>query len=305
MKLSVPNPFSILQALVFAAPVALAAAVLVSVIGPQKQERGERLLELAEVDSAEAMRTLFEERGSFWPPQSAVPPFSVKAFPPGLRALEVQTKKQLFLGALLPVVLAENARIRRERERLAFAFAKGWIVPGGRLHRYVAALSARYRIQADPNDPKFQRRLLRRVDEIPPALALAQAANESAWGTSRFAREGNNLFGHWTWDRSRGMRPLRRDAGATHFVRIFPDVRSSVRAYLQNINSGAAYRRLREMRAVMRAAGQPLDPLVLAGGLIKYSERGQAYVRDIRALIRDNNLDALKPGLSLAGGARL
>lgn len=293
MKFSAPNPFSVIQALVFAAPLALAVAVLLAGVGPHKQERGERVLELAHVQSAEAMRVLFEGRGSAWPPQDTVRPLSVKAFPPGLRALEAQTRKRLFFGALLPAVLAENARIRRERGRLEFAFARGWLVPGGRLHRYVTTLSARYGMQGDPNDPRFQRRLLHRVDEVPPALALAQAANESAWGTSRFAREGNNLFGHWTWDRTRGMVPRRRNAGAKHFVRIFPDVRSSVRAYLHNLNAGRAYRRLREMRAVMRAAGQPLDPMVLAGGLLRYSERGQAYVDAIRALMRDNGLEGL------------
>lgn len=304
MKFCVPKPFTVLQALIFAAPVALAGAVTVSVLGPYKQERRERIVELAEVDSVQAMRALFEGRGMEWPPRGPVRPLSVKTFPRGLRVLEVETKKRLFFKALLPAVLAENRRIRRQRHRLRFAFARGWLAPGGSVHRQVTSLSARYGMQGDPNDPRFQRLLLHRVDEIPPALALAQAANESAWGTSRFAREGNNLFGHWTWDRSRGMVPRKRNAGARHLVRIFPDVRSSVRAYLHNINSGAAYRRLREMRAVMRAAGQPLDPVVLAGGLRRYSERGQAYVDAIRALIKSNGLDRLDPRISLAVAAR-
>jgi Bax protein len=299
LKLKPPSLFSLVEALLFSMPVVLAAALMAFIIVPYNEERRERVVELAELDSAKAMRQFFDQRKITWPPDAAVIPLTVKAFPPGLSALAVKTKKRLFFKALLPAVLAENAKIRRQRQRLRSIFALGWLAPDGRRYREVMDLGIYYRVPGDPNDPVFRHRLLLRVDTLPPALALAQAANESAWGTSRFAREGNNLFGHWTWDPAEGMLPRQRDAGATHFVRIFPDIQSAVGAYLHNINSGAAYRKLRRMRAAMRAAGQAPDPLRLAGGLVNYSERGEAYVRAIRTLIRSNGLDALDPGLSL------
>jgi Bax protein len=135
-----------------------------------------------------------------------------------------------------------------------------------------------------------QQRLLRRVDEVPVALALAQAAIESGWGTSRFVHQANNLFGHWTYRHDRGLVPREREAGKTHRVRIFTTLRSSVQAYLHNLNTGRAYRHLRLLRAILRENDQPLDGEHLAAGLLHYSERGQAYVDEVRTLIRSNHL---------------
>ena len=156
-------------------------------------------------------------------------------------------------------------------------------------------LAELYRVNGDLNDPLVRDILLRRVDEVPPALVLAQAANESAWGNSRFAREANNLFGQWTYKQDLGMVPARRDEGARHYVRVFPDLRSSVRAYLRNINIGHAYLDLRRMRARMRAAGQQLDPYRLSDGLLRYSQRGEEYVNEIRTMMSINGLDQLGP----------
>jgi Bax protein len=138
-----------------------------------------------------------------------------------------------------------------------------------------------------------RKKLLGRLDIIPPALALAQAAIESGWGTSRFAREGNSLFGQWTYVNSKGLEPNQRDEGATHFVASFPDLRASVRAYMRNLNTGNAYHEFRTARAATRAAGQPLQASKLAEHLHRYSQRGEDYVSEIRRLINSPSIAAL------------
>ncbi|HOP17854.1 MAG TPA: glucosaminidase domain-containing protein, partial [Gammaproteobacteria bacterium] len=148
-------------------------------------------------------------------------------------------------------------------------------------------LARTYRVEGNPlKDADARATLISRVDSVPASLALAQAANESAWGKSRFAREGNNLFGIWTYDEDKGIVPLRRAPGKKHLVRKFDSIGDSVRYYLHTLNSHPAYASLREIRAGMRANGQALDALMLAGGLTNYSARGEQYVELIRDMIR-------------------
>jgi Bax protein len=131
---------------------------------------------------------------------------------------------------------------------------------------------------------------MRRVDTIPPSLVLAQAANESAWGSSRFAREGNNLFGEWTYKPGTGIIPAGRPAGATYEVRKFSSIYESIRSYMSNLNRNGAYRKLREIREILRDSNQPVTGMSLAQGLAKYSQRGNAYIVEIQAMIRQNKL---------------
>jgi uncharacterized FlgJ-related protein len=133
--------------------------------------------------------------------------------------------------------------------------------------------------------------LLQRVDTLPVSLVLAQAAIESGWGTSRFAREGNNLFGQWCFDPGCGLVPAARRTGARHEVAAYASVNDSIDAYLLNINTHSAYRDLRELRARARAEGREPTGLELATGLRSYSERGELYVQDVRSIIRGNGLD--------------
>jgi len=161
----------------------------------------------------------------------------------------------------------------------------------------MADLLKRYKAGGEITEVDAQMELLRRTDEIPVALVLAQAANESGWGTSRFAREGNSLFGQWTFRKSTsGLVPDSRSQDAAHRVRSFESIRASVRAYLRNLNVGHAYVELRKLRAAMRKRGEPLDPLILATGLKRYSQRGEAYVEEIKALILSNRLQYLVLG---------
>lgn len=288
-----------LSSLAAVAPLLLAAVLALVLVRPYVSDRpAEFPLQPLAVAGAAQLEAVFDGYRYAWPPADPVPPLAIDRFPPDINALPMTRKKALFFRALLPLVEAENARIRDQRRYVEARFAPGPLRPGTRNWNRVARLAELYRVRGDLNDAGVRQILLKRMDEVPAALALAQAANESAWGTSRFAREANNLFGLWTYDKTQGLAPLQRKPGTRHYVRRFADLRSSVRTYLHTLNVGRAYVELRGLRAEMRAADEALDPLRLAGGLRRYSERGMAYVQEIRAVIRLNALEQLGgPGL--------
>ncbi len=210
---------------------------------------------------------------------------------PDFRNFEAGTeRKQAFFSFLLPLVTAENERILADRERLlaiAADDAPGWIA-----RRWVRELARDY--VEDPGEMAYEDLrdvLLRRVDAVPAAMALAQAAKESGWGTSRFARNGNNLFGEWCYTPGCGIVPRARARGRRHEVRAFPSPRQSVRSYIANINTHRGYRELRRERARLRAAGRTVTALALVPHLHAYSERGADYVADIRRMIVSNELE--------------
>ena len=251
--------------------------------------------------SAAALESIFSSEDYSWPPQGTVPPYAIRSLPYGFDTLEPEEKKTVFFRALLPIVLAENLRIWNQRVFLLQQFGHGAIDPQSDAGQELAAIADQYKVNGNLNDPTVRETLLSRVDIVPVALVLAQAAQESAWGTSRFALEGNNLFGMWTWDSNQGSVPVDRPGGANHLVRVYPDVQSSVRDYLLNINVGFAYVDFRNLRAQMRAAGKPLDALALAGALNRYSITGDEYVSNIRAMISGNELSKLgNPSLAAA-----
>lgn len=241
---------------------------------------------VAELDAA------FETLAYPWPPDGEVPAVSVNAFPP-LAEISVDERKALFFRTLLPLVLAENQIMLATRDRVRTIFEQGEVAPDSREARLLETLAERFRVEGDPNSEAFRTEMLRRVDVVPVSMALAQAANESGWGRSRFTREANNLFGVWTWHADRGLKPEQRAADATHFVRIFRDLRASVRNYLYTINVGSAYDSLRRLRLQLRENGDGLSGVRLAAGLEEYSERGEAYVEEIQGMIRSNGLHEL------------
>jgi len=247
--------------------------------------------------NAETLAREFNRFSYTWPPArtGAVPPIEVVRLPGNLDGLVVPAKKSIFFRTLLPIVIVENKRLEATREWMMEQFEKGEIAEGSAEWTRLGAIARRYRVKGDVNDEATRTRLLRRVDTIPVALALAQAAVESGWGTSRFALQGNSLFGEWTFSRkkSAGLRPEDRDEGATHSVRAFPDIRASVRSYMHTLNAGFAYGKLRLMRERMRREGRPLDAVSLAAGLVRYSQRGESYVMEIRRMIKANGLDRL------------
>ena len=135
--------------------------------------------------------------------------------------------------------------------------------------------------------------LSRRVDIIPPSLAIAQAAIESGWGTSRFTTEGNALFGQWSEDKDDSMIPARRDAGRTYAIKRFSTLLGSIKAYMRNLNSHRAYRKFRAARAKSRAAGKEIAGPPLAKLLGSYSQRGPEYVRALTSIIEINQMASL------------
>lgn len=206
------------------------------------------------------------------------------------------SRKEAFFAYLTSYVEAENRRIQDTRSVLQ----PMWEVArrGHSLSMIERAslleIAEEYRLDATQmDDHQLLDELMKRVDVIPTSLVLAQAANESAWGMSRFAREANNIFGQWCFDAGCGLVPARRHSSATHEVRAFDSVQASVNAYFRNLNTNQSYEDMRAMRAQMRAQGRSLDSIVLARGLTRYSERGMAYVTELQDIIRINRLSAL------------
>ncbi len=204
---------------------------------------------------------------------------------------QVDRKKQVFLQMVLPLVLMVNERLMEQRERLTALAAK--LERGQALaaeqQAWLDEMYASYKVEPGDIDT-----LLLRVDVVPPSLALAQAAIESGWGTSRFAREGNALFGQWVWgDDAKGIVPEQRQAGKTHKIRAFETPLEAVAAYIKNLNTHRAYRKLRRMRSDLRDQGAGLNGLTLAGGLEAYSEKGMKYVKLVRNIIAANELRPL------------
>ena len=208
-------------------------------------------------------------------------------------------KKHEFITTLLPYIQTENRRLTALRNKLSGMFSK--LETGAVLttpeQLQISKLANKYRVKGDPLvDITAREEMLRKIDIVPSSLALAQAANESAWGKSRFAQEANNLFGIWTYDQDKGLKPNKREQGKTHLVRIFDDFSESVRYYMYTLNSHPAYKELREIRQQLRASDQIIDGHRLAAGLEKYSAKGQAYIVLIQSLIKQNEWALLDTG---------
>lgn len=217
----------------------------------------------------------------------------IAVFPDFSLFASVDVKKQMFFDFLELYVNEQNAQVRETREQLlAFSNISAEGIPLSENERHeLIRIAQRYSLNwEEMREPELLYELLKRVDTIPAPLALAQAATESAWGTSRFALEGNNIFGQWCFEEGCGIVPSRRRSGATHEVKRFDSVGESISGYFQNINTHDSYRYLRQLRAEMRDANAELDPLLLASGLGRYSARGDHYVDEVQNIILQNDL---------------
>lgn len=225
--------------------------------------------------------------------QAGVPPLIFGSLPNELAEISSSSrKKALFVQTLLPMVLLANREIAEERAellKLAEIIANKQELKNWQIHR-LATLQQRYAITGKPTSQNTLAQLQRRIDQVPAGLALAQAANESAWGTSRFSQQGNNLFGEWTFSPGTGIIPAGRPEGATYEVRRFDTLYDSIRSYLRNLNTHSAYADFRQIRTEARERGEKLSGVALAEGLTRYSTRREAYVLDLQNLIRQNNL---------------
>ncbi|NOY44667.1 MAG: hypothetical protein GXP50_04330 [Deltaproteobacteria bacterium] len=229
--------------------------------------------------------------------EGGVPNVAPAILPPGLDRFPVARRKEVFVRAVVPHVVAANERIRAQRDSLE-AIGRN-LERGGRASEvdllFLLDLARRYRVKVDPTGVRADPRavvdaLLQRVDVVPVPLAVAQAALESAWGTSRFAVEGNSLFGQWVFRAGAGIAPRDRPPGARYAVAAFPGLAEAVDGYLRNLNTLWAYEEFRRLRAQARVEGRRPDPRELAWGLLPYSVRREAYVQEVLDVMRQNRL---------------
>jgi Bax protein len=252
--------------------------------------------------SHQELNSYFSRHGYDWQTLDlGVPLIIVEKFPVDFQELEAgNERKRLFFLALLPMVLLVNDEISEQRttlNELCKRYDLNETLSPLELNN-VADLAKCYKIEHDPlADAQARTLLFNRLDILPPSLVLAQAAQESAYGTSRFARLGNNLFGEMVYDDTRiqGIVPRHNpeDGVPAYRARSFPTLLESLRAYMINLNTHPAYQDLRIRRAELRARGLTIAGRELADGLLAYSERGDAYIRDIKTVIAVNRLSLL------------
>ena len=213
-----------------------------------------------------------------------VKPIYFTKLPKDLKALgDTTKKKELFIQIVLPLILAENQKILEDREKLFKILEKSFNSIGERV--WLNRRFKEYKI-ADSDLAELKTRM----DIIPVSLAIAQAAIESGWGTSRFALEGNALFGQWTWGK-KGIEPKQKDANKKFKILNFQILRASVRAYKNNLNTNNGYKEFREARALLRQNDEKISGLKLAKYLFRYAATGKEYTTSLEKSIKINSLD--------------
>jgi len=236
--------------------------------------------------SAETTINLFEDLGYDLKGVRAgqkVKPIYLTKLPKDLNSLGSTNKKRdLFIKIILPLVLYENEKITEDRNKLFKILGKNFNTAGERV--WLKRRFKEYKV-TDQDLTKLKMRM----DIIPVSLALAQAANESGWGTSRFALEGNALFGQWTWSK-KGITPENKDPNKSHKVLQFQILKASVKAYKNNLNTHNAYREFREARALLRQENKKIDGLLLTKYLKNYASIGDKYVTILESIIKKNSL---------------
>ncbi len=254
-------------------------AFTVSAVSPPKPE----LLTRNAVPSTEKLLSLFEAHDYDTAQDAEVPGVFLARLPHDLpHAVDSQERKGIFVRSVLPHLLHVNEHLLETRQRILRIAGR---VEAGDLteddRNFVSAVLTEFRLERW-SLPE----LLKRVDIVPPSLALAQAAEESGWGTSNLARDGNALFGMVMWVRGADGRQVRRQ-------RPYADLAEGVASYVRNLNTHFAYAGFRDQRARLRLSGRPISGPALMAALGRYSERGQDYVRSVHSLLAYNNLDKL------------
>ena len=211
-------------------------------------------------------------------------PVEIGKLPYELKEIQsTKKRKDLFIQIVLPLVLEENNKILLDRKKLFAILNKN-----NNSSSDNEWLNKKFKQYGVTN--KDIPTLKRRMDIIPPSMAIAQAAKETGWGTSRFALEGNALFGQWTYT-DKGIKPAAADAGTTHKVMMFNVLKSSVRAYARNLNTHKSYRKMRYVRAIQRDNEGKLNSIELVDYLDKYAETGKQYTTILKKIIDQNSLD--------------
>ena len=212
-----------------------------------------------------------------------VKPIDIGLLPNEIKSIgSTKKRKEMFIKIVLPLIVKENNKIRIDRKRLFTILSKNSNTEIEK--KWLEKKYKQYGVRK--NDLST---LKIRMDEIPVSLAIAQAAKETGWGTSRFALKGNALFGQWTWS-GEGLKPKNADEGKDHKVMKFHSLQLSVRAYLRNLNTHSTYKNLRKARTELRNQNKPLDSLILSKHLDKYAETGSQYIEVLQKIIEQNNL---------------
>ena len=220
--------------------------------------------------------------------EKLVKPIYFTQFPRDLDNLQsVKLKKETFIKIVLPLIVAENEKILDDREKLATLIEKKFTSDAEK--QWLRQKLLEYKVKK--GDLK---ELMFRMDMIPVSIALAQAAKESGWGTSRFALEGNAIFGQWTWD-GQGIAPLKRDGDKNHKILKFPILRASVKAYKNNLNTHKSYLKFREKRKQLREKNKRITGLSLTDTLKNYAQTGSEYTKILNQIITQNRLSDFEP----------
>ena len=272
-------------------PAALQSSVQTTSVAPSEKKIKLNPLLVAKPFSTNDLISQLKESG-LWDltDKTEINPLLLPGFPVNLHHLDVPRKKRAFFHTLLPVAKIALLEVEEEREKLLSLLDKLPVSSDQLISENVINLMNLSNVEQEFLTGLMEKyrannfdELLSRVDVFPVSLILAQGAIESSWGSSRFATEGNNLFGIWTWG-EKGMIPAERQEGKNHKVAIYDSILDSVRAYLLTLNRIEAHRAIREIRL------QTTDSLQLAEGLINYSERREEYISDVKMIIDYNRL---------------
>ena len=228
--------------------------------------------------------------------EKLVKPIYFTQFPRDLETIQsTKLKKETFIQIVLPLIVAENERILEDRKKLKILSEKKFTTDLEK--QWLRQKLLEYKVKK--GDLK---ELLLRMDIIPTSIALAQAAKESGWGTSRFALEGNAIFGQWTWS-GQGIAPLDRESNKNHKILKFPILRASVKAYQNNLNTHKSYKNFREKRLKLREKKKKIIGLELTETLNNYAQTGSEYTKILNQIIRQNRLTDFEP-VKLVGSVK-
>ena len=236
--------------------------------------------------SASTIKKLFEDTGyelNDVRKKKLVKPVALTLLPQEIKMIEnTKKRKEFFIQIVLPLIIQENNNIKLDRKTLFSIINKS-----NNSNSEKKWLDRKYKQYGVKSNDLLTLKI--RMDEIPVSLAIAQAAKETGWGTSRFAQEGNALFGQWTWS-GEGLRPKEAKEGEEHKVMKFNILQASVRAYQRNLNTHSTYKDFRKARAKLRDSNKKLDSIELSKYLNKYAETGNQYVEVLKKIIKQNKL---------------
>ena len=208
------------------------------------------------------------------------------SFPPWYYKINnTKQQKKAFVQILLPLIQTENQKIKKLRKKVIDIFNEPLYLLNEKKIAFLLQVAKKYKIKTLNKDE-----FLKRIDIIPPSLALAQAAIESGWGKSRFVKEANNIFGHWIYS-NKGLKPKSKYKHITidYSIRIFPSLKDSIRAYMRNLNTNLAYKAFRELRYKYHKNNKKFTGLIATDTMINYSQKKEEYVKLLKKLIKSHN----------------